>query len=119
MYLLSFANQRKKFWNIETFFDLIGLYDIDGERKEGAAIKISPFQKALLRAWMERNQKYLTEGADVEKGENPELCLWVDWKTKRISMTAKTGFYRVVYSSPSHRAAAIDRLKRKRFKILP
>lgn len=80
---------------------------------------MTPFQKALTRALLERYQIQLTEEAVPREEPDPDQCLWIDWKTKTISLTKKQNYCQILCSSTAQRDAAIDRLRRKRFTIIP
>ena len=86
--------------------------------KGGLTIGISPFQRALIRAVLERYQ-VKRDDPPVAQDAAPELCLWIDWSAKRISQTERPGFQRLVYASLAQRAAVIDDLREKHVTVLP
>ena len=80
-------------------------------------IGLSPFQRGLIRAVLERYQTDRKENAAF--AAEPDTCLWMDWRTGSISMSERPGFSPFPCASSDRRPALIDSLRKERVIILP
>ncbi len=85
----------------------------------GLIAALSPYQKALIVAALDRYRNVISEEPVSSPLLPADRCLWIDWGAGTVSESEKAGFSLYVCSSAEKRAAAIDRLKKNHFNIIP
>ena len=79
-------------------------------------IDLSPFQKALIRAALERYQTDLHLESQKEDAAGDRL--WINRDERKISLTEIQKSICIVFSSPEQRAAEISSLKNKGYEMI-
>lgn len=88
------------------------------KQKGGIPMELSPFQKALVKATLERYMEKMGRQSCENEADAEQRSVWIDWKTRRISMTEKDGFSKNSFSTAEARSEALKRLEKEKFVII-
>lgn len=81
-------------------------------------MELSPFQKALVKATLERYMEKMGRQSCENEADAEQRSVWIDWKTRRISMAEKDGFSKYSFSTAEARSEALKRLEKEKFVII-